>query len=210
VTPELPHTIASRGDTGRLTVVPLVIAVFLGALGLVLLAVPTTGTRATGVVLLAITAFLLWIWRRNKRITDRLEPGVVDVPSTVFFLGSRVPMRFRRLVKQGSTDTSDITARLVLREWVRYRQGTDTRTATEEVRSIPVEVARAWDGRHVIGEMLLEIPSFPPSFEASDNKVTWELHVDMTFTDGFTEDSVIPLWVVPAAQRSDLDRLGLT
>lgn len=210
MTSELPHTIASRGDTGRLTVVPLVIAVFLGALGLVLLAVPTTGTRATGVVLLAITAFLLWIWRRNKRITDRLEPGVVDVPSTVFFLGSRVPMRFRRLVKQGSTDTSDITARLVLREWVRYRQGTDTRTATEEVRSIPVEVARAWDGRHVIGEMLLEIPSFPPSFEASDNKVTWELHVDMTFTDGFTEDSVIPLWVVPAAQRSDLDRLGLT
>ena len=210
MTPELPHTLASRGDTGRLTAVPLVIAVFLGVLGLVFLAVPTSGTRATGVVLLAITAFLLWIWRRNKRITDRLEPGVVDVPSTVFFLGSRVPVRFRRLVKQGTTDTSDITARLVLREWVRYRQGTDTRTATEEVQSIPVEVARAWDGRHVIGEMLLEIPSFPPSFEASDNKVTWELHVDMTFTDGFTEDSVVPLWVVPAAQRSDLDRLGLT
>ncbi|WP_108664395.1 hypothetical protein [Euzebya rosea] len=209
MTQDLPHTIASRGDTGRLTAVPLVIAIVLGMLAAVLLAVPTTGTRVAGLVIAVITGFLVWVWRRNKRITDRLEPGVIDVPSTVFFLGSRVPARFRRLVKQGTTDTVDLTARLVLKEWVRYRQGTDTRTASEEIQSIPVEVVRAWDGRHVIGEMLLEIPAFPPSFAATDNTVSWELHVDMTFADGFTEDSVIPLWVVPAAQRSDLQRLGL-
>ncbi|CAN5232507.1 hypothetical protein BH23ACT9_BH23ACT9_12700 [soil metagenome] len=50
----------------------------------------------------------------------------------------------------------------------------------------------------IAADVHLTFPAFPPSFEADRNRVRWLLIVDVTLADGFTEDSVIPLWVVPA------------
>ena len=202
-------TITSIGDTGRGAKWLLGIAGVLLVIGLPLIVlVGEIGAVIAGGIMTLVGLGLGVAGVRNKRLADRLAPGVLDVDRDQFTLGSRVPARFRRLVKQGSTDTQSITAKLVQTEWVRYRVDTDTRTVAEDVQVIDLPVTRGYDGRHVIGDLELAFPTYPPSFTASNNKVEWKLRVDITFLDGFTEDSVIPLWVIPAAARSDIGGAG--
>lgn len=205
----LNEEITSIGDRPSSARIPLVIGLFLAVIAIGLAIVPDIGARIVAFTVGVIAIILLVVARRQYRITSRLEPGVLEVPHRTFYLASQVPARFKRLVKKGTTDTVSLEAQLVQKEWVRYRVGTDTRTISADVQTFPVDITRTFDGRHVAGDLTLSFPSYPPSFEASDNKVTWELRVHKTFPDGFEEDSIVPLWVVPAARRSDLDRLGV-
>lgn len=196
------HTLVSEGDTASGPVALGGIGLLLAG-GAVVFAVAAVmaaepglwvGTVVTGLIALV----LLGAAAGDARIVRRLEPGVLDLPAPYLQLSSVTPARFRRRVKRGSAQPTAMTARLVLREWVRYTVGTDTRTATHDVSDTPVPILPVPDPHGVAGELTVHLPAYPPTFEASNNKVRWLLIVHVTFADGFEEDSVIPIPVAPA------------
>lgn len=199
----LPETIVSEGDTSRQATGPLVMGLLFGVMGgLMVLGGTMTdaglGLAIPGGIVLLVAVGFVWGAVGSLRIASRLDPGVLDVPHRTFYMGSEVPCRFRRLVKRGTPQVRSAEVRLVLREWVRYTVGTDTRTATEEVQVIPLPATPTTGGREVLIDLVLPIPVGAPTFEASNNTVRWCLEVDLEFADGFSEDSIVPLWVVPA------------
>ncbi len=202
----MSEVLVSQGDTTGRAVAPVLLAVVLAVIGGGLVLGSTMGGEgvlaAIGAAVLLLAAAAGWYAAKRVRVVARLDPGVLDVPHRTFYLASDVPCRFRRVVKRGPTSVQHASARMVLQEWVRYTVGTDTRTATHEVAQIPLQATPSSDGQQVIVDLVLAIPAMPPTFEASNNKVQWRLEVHLTFPDGFEEDSVFPLWVVPASQGS--------
>lgn len=190
-------TLVSEGDTGRAGTVLLVIGgvVLLGAAGMLLAAVGSgsIGLGLGGLALGAVGLLLLAAGLKERRKFTRLDPGLLDVAAPLFILSSSTPCRFRRTVKHGSATPTDLRARLVLREWVRYTVGTDTRTATQDVLEVPVPITPVPDPFGVTGDLTIHLPAYPPSFEAADNRVQWLLLVDLVLDDGFAEDSVFDL-----------------
>ncbi|HUG83008.1 MAG TPA: hypothetical protein VMM13_00505 [Euzebya sp.] len=192
----LTETIASEGDTRGEGRALLVLAGVFLAVGLVLLIVP--GLWVGGAVMTLIGGVLMIPAVKAFRIHRRMDPGVLQVPRATFLLSSTVPAQFQRRIKRGSREVRSLTARMVLREWVRYTVGTDTRTATHDLVQHPVPIRWVPHPQGVAGELDLQFPVYPPTFEASNNKVRWLLIVEVVLADGFSEDSVVPLSVVPA------------
>lgn len=189
--------IVSKGDTGTAGAILLGIGITLVVIGLVLLVILTTVTVIIGGVLLLVGGGMTAFGIRGVRIAGRLEPGTLDLPTPgPLRLDDRIDATFHRRVKKGASD-AQLVAEMRLIEWVRYQAGTQTRTATRTVQRLPVGVAPFPDPTGIAGHVQLVLPSYPPTFSSSDNRLTWELHVDATFADGFTEDSVFEIPIVP-------------
>lgn len=202
------HRIVSVGDTGHGGRIMIGIGLFFIGVG-VLVGLGVWSAEQdpgawifTGVMSLVGVIFLA-LSRRPLKVAGRFEPGVLDTDREVFTLGSAAEGRFTRTVKKGSTDVRSIEAYLLLQEWVRWQQGTDTRTATREIHRYPVQLTHRIDPQAVVADLSWRFPTYPPSFDASNNEVRWRLVVHLEMADGFTEDSVVPLWVVPAIHVAD-------
>jgi hypothetical protein len=196
------QTLRSEGDTGTagrvLLVIGSVLAVVAGALLVAAVNTGEPGLAVAGAIVGVIAVALLMAAVKELRKARRLDPGVLDVAAPTLYLSTATPCRFRRRVKRGSRTPRDLQARLVLREWVRYTVGTDTRTAIHDVSTTPVAITPVADVHGVAADLVLHLPAYPPSFDASHNKVQWRLVVDVTFDDDFSEDSVFALPVAPA------------
>lgn len=199
--PRASHPIVSLGDTagvgiGLLAVGAVCVLVAAGCI----LAGALTGAAPAYVVgaVFGLIGIGFGLGSRGPlQVAARFEPGVLHADQPAWGLGAQARGRFRRTVKQGSTDVRSITGSLVLEEWVRWREGTDTRTATREIHRYPVAVEPRQDPLAVVADLVWELPAYPPSFRAPDNEVRWRLIVDVVMADGFEEDSIIPLWVHP-------------
>lgn len=202
------HVITSHGDTGGAGRALLFFGLALALLGIAAAVGIGYGQREPGGWLFGAFLFLPGVvmvlaGRRSRAVGRRFEPGVLEVDSPTATLGSTLQGRFRRTVKTGSTDVRRIDAQLLLQEWVRWQQGTDTRTATKDLHTYPVQVRPHPDPLAVVADVSLRFPAYPPSFRSRNNEVRWHLIVEIEMADGFTEDSILPLWVVPAIRGSD-------
>lgn len=133
---------------------------------------------------------------QKLRVTQAWEPGALISPVWPIPLGQPVELHFRRIAKTADPSGLSLVGRLVLRESVTYRQGTDTRTVTEDVAAYPVDVSMLRStGSSVDASMTLAIPpDAPPSFELKNNRLQWWLLLDPV---GEGDDSHFKLWVRP-------------
>lgn len=130
-----------------------------------------------------VVGALLGAWWKVRVWAGWSNPQLHLPSSDPLRLGDVVVVRFRR-VARGRADPEGlaITARLKVEERTSYREGTDTRTATEVVLDRPVDVAmHDVVGREVEADLRLEVPLYeaPPSMDLGNNEVIWELEVDM-------------------------------
>jgi len=73
------------------------------------------------------------------------------------------------------------------------------------VAEYPLQTVPSGSADGVAADVLLTLPTYPPTFDAPRNKVRWKLIVDLAFPDGFTEDSVF--WLPVAAAYAPGARL---
>ena len=205
-----PQRIVSVGDTAGGGIAMTVLGVSVLLLGLaVAVGVQLAGDGLGGwVFFLAmgpVGAVFIKLSSRSIAVARRFEPGVLETDREAWTLGAAGTGRFRRVVRRGSTDLRSISGYLLLEEWVRWQQGTDTRTATHEVHRYPVDLTHRIDPQAVVADVMWRFPTYPPSHKSSNNEVRWRLVVDVEMADGFVEDSVVPLWVVPGILAADED-----
>ncbi|MEO1352646.1 MAG: hypothetical protein AAFW84_28260 [Cyanobacteria bacterium J06635_15] len=112
----------------------------------------------------------------------RLKPGELILPQYPLRLGESCRIRYRRQLRSGSTRRrGKVTAQLICYEWVQYRQGTDTKTATHTLWE---ETFSTWEVdtgiRQVDYETQIQVAAeMPPSFEARSNQIRWEVRVKL-------------------------------
>lgn len=114
-------------------------------------------------------------------VGTRLHVPEVLASSKTLHRGDRLDIEFRQPVRM-STQFSAIKARLVLREWVRYRCGTKTCTAAYDnivdEQIFPDEQVSAGDTLYK--KMRFKIPDDAMhTFAASDNRLTWLLQLEL-------------------------------
>ena len=86
---------------------------------------------------------------------------------------------------KSEAEINSVTVTLICREWVQYRQGTNTRTATHVVHTVnqTLDVPRRVSPPDSIrGDFEFQIPEDSMhSFEASDNRIDWliKVHTDV-------------------------------
>ena len=77
-----------------------------------------------------------------------------------------------------------------------YRQGTNTRTVTEDIATYPLDVSMlpSTASGTAASFTLAILPDAPPSFELNNNRLQWWVHLDPV---GEGDDSEFKLWVRP-------------
>lgn len=187
----------SVDDHPRQAVLPLVAGGVLLVAGVVWLVFFPGWFRLLGLLFIVLSAVVFGPGLRTLAVARRLRPGELALPGPTLRLGEPVAASFQRTVRRGTGAVRAVTARLQLQEWVQYQVGTDTRTASEVVAEWPVAVTPQPGLTGPAARLDWTMPTFPPSFEASNNEVRWWLLVDVTFADEFTEDSRFRLQVLP-------------
>ena len=123
----------------------------------------------------------LFGWRLYQRAT--LGDAEVLFPRMPLRLGEPMTIKFRQVRHRSRAHVQGISARITCVEWVRYTQGTDTRTAQETLWSaeLPQAVNDPMGAAEVLaGSFQLYLPpELPPSFVASNNAVRWSLAIDI-------------------------------
>ncbi len=132
-------------------------------------------------IFVAVGIFLIVLASRQLIIATAFGNAELLIDHLPLRLGGRASLRFRRRVR-GSMQVTGLQARLVCREWVRYRAGTDTRTMTHELWSQDLPTAPVLST--LTGEVdvawLIDIPADqPPSFSVSNNALEWQVEVTM-------------------------------
>jgi hypothetical protein len=143
-------------------------------MGVFLLPFVAIGLFLLGLCVMATFTYL------DKRL--RYAPPELIVSQRELRPGESFNLSARQAFKRG-TDVQGATIRLVLREWARYRRGTDTVTVTHDH-----EIARFDHGarRYEGGQMFTDERTFTiprdamHSFSATNNKLTWLLLLEIT------------------------------
>lgn len=143
---------------------------------------------------------LLW-FLRGLLMVYRIAPGELILSQWPLRMGETYQVRYRRQLRGGkrTTQAGQVAAKLVGYEWVRYRQGTDTRTDTSTFceQSLPSGEVFAGSSKASL-DFQFQIPlQGPPSFEASDNQIRWEIQVTLTLPKLVKDTSKFRLWVDP-------------
>lgn len=149
-----------------------------------------------GVVLLVITI-------RMGLVAMRFGAAELLIERLPLRLGDRVALRFRRRVR-GNRMVSAVEGRLVCREWVRYRVGTDTRTMTHERWSQPLALPPVppFGSGEIDLSWALDIPADqPPSFTASDNALEWLIEIKLVVERSPDPTATFLLPVLPEVLR---------
>ncbi len=193
--------LAMMGFAGVFMVIPLLV-------GVVFLFVSISqGSGFSGVIaFIVIGVFLLVgaaIFRAGfgkYQTTRQWEPGELTAPVWPVPLGRPVELRFRRLARSADPSGVTLVGRLVLRESVTFRQGTDTRTVTEDVALYPLDVTMQLSNTPgLAADLTVTVPrDAPPSFELPHNRLQWWVELDPV---GGGDDSRFKLWVRPEAAQ---------
>lgn len=142
------------------------------------------GPAITPIVFSAAGLIVLGLAANNSYLRATLGDAEVLLPHLPLRLGDSVVVRYRQPWK-GQKPVTAMNATLTVREWVRYRQGTDTRTDTHQLwqTDLPAEPGDpVGTGDLLRGAWRLSIPKeLPPSFSSHDNALEWRLrlHADI-------------------------------
>jgi hypothetical protein len=106
-------------------------------------------------------------------------PTLIIPAGEALCLGGVVVAQF---VRSGGTARAQypprLSAELICEESVSYQQGTDTSTATREIRRHQLEVAADDVPGKVSGRVMIKVPvDAPPSLELSHNRIMWSVTV---------------------------------
>lgn len=207
--PPLPTIAPQRGASGFLLIdksdgKTAVYLVFFSAFWLALSTFAFAMAVTTGAELIAkifsglfVAIGLLLVAFTIKRINvaRKLAPPTLELAQWPVRLGGRCKVRFERRTKDG-TRFDSVQGTFVLVESATYRVGTDTRTVTKDVWSMPL-VPRAGQGETVRAEWELEPPvDAPSSFEAPRNRLRWEVRILSAYQGG-QDDSSFEVLVLP-------------
>ena len=115
---------------------------------------------------------------------SRLAPPTVTISVQPLYLGESFHGELVQQVKKHA-NINAVTVKLICREWVQYRQGTDTHTDTLDV--ISEEFTLDVSGElhppdSIAGDFEFMVPdNAMHSFRAADNRINWllEIHTDV-------------------------------
>lgn len=152
--------------------------------GALLFATLAGGSVGVGTVVggIFLVAGLIMLGRGGVELYHRstLGDAQVDIPNLPLRLGESGLVHFTQR-RTHRAEVRAVTAELECREWVRYRQGTDTRTDTHQLWSavLPAQPNDPiGDSAELAGAWTLTIPhDLPPSFDGRDNEIQWILTI---------------------------------
>lgn len=116
----------------------------------------------------------------KTRISALMDFPELEVDSDTAKRGEMLTVRYRHRFNKDTTIEA-LRFQLVLQEWVRYTQGTNTYTDTRDrvMDEDWYEMEQVYGGQTHTKRVMLKIPDTAMhSWEASDNKLTW--HVKLT------------------------------
>lgn len=142
-------------------------------------------------------------WQLYRRVT--LGEANLLFPTLPLRLGEPMRVRFSQRRLRGRAPVQGIAAWIECEEWVRYRQGTDTRTSSVTLwqAQLPEQVADPLGAAELLtGTWQLRLPpELPPSFDAPDNKLRWTLTVVVNIPGRPDIRNAFVLPVVPEVVR---------
>lgn len=122
---------------------------------------------------------LVWGGRSLYRIS-RIKVGEIILPTYPLRQGETYRIRYRRALRKGRTqEPTEISASWINYEWVEYRRGTDTVTATHELDKVELLNKTVMAGvQQIEYDTQVTVPeNAPVSIHAPHNQVRWELQV---------------------------------
>lgn len=117
---------------------------------------------------------------RELIVIAKLKPGEVILRTYPLRMGESCRLRYRRQLRNGSTrKPGKITAKWLCYEWVQYRQGKNTKTVTHTLweTDLPEKTVSSWTKQLEYYGQVQVLTDGPPSFDAANNQVRWELQV---------------------------------
>ena len=143
---------------------------------------------------------LVWGGRSLYRIYQ-MKVGEIILPTYPLRQGETYRIRYRRALRKGRTkEPTEVTASWVNYEWVEYRRGTDTVTATHELDKVELLDKTVMAGvRQIEYETQVTVPEDAPvSIHAPHNQVRWELRVKIHLPRVAKDTSYFVVKVLPA------------
>ncbi|NJN74044.1 MAG: DHHC zinc finger domain-containing protein [Limnothrix sp. RL_2_0] len=143
---------------------------------------------------------LVWAGSSLYRVY-RIKVGEVILSTYPLYQGQSYRIKYRRKLRQGrTTKPTTITAQWVNYEWVEYRRGTDTVTATHEISVIDLPEQSIMAGANELTYMTqVTVPENAPlSIYAPHNQVRWELRVKIQLPYMTRDTSFFVLQVLPS------------
>ena len=126
-------------------------------------------------------AYVLGAAYYRGRFTATMELPRIIATDTRLRRGDEIDITYRQRFKK-DVEITLLQVQLIKQEWVRYTRGTDTTTQT---RNIPlsedwVEKVPVAEGQTYHNTFRLRVPDDAMhSFDASNNKVRWHIHVEL-------------------------------
>ena len=130
----------------------------------------------------------------------KLRPGEIILSSYPLRMGESCQVRYRRQLRSGFTPCQGrVTATWLCYEWARRNNGEEgsTKILTLWEKSLP---AVSVPSRRKIIEYETEVmapPQWPPSFEAANNKIRWELRITVELPGVVSDTSFFRFRVIP-------------
>jgi len=143
-----------------------------------------------GLLLAAVGLFMVLRGLRVLWLRYLFGTPTLILPEGDILLGDTAAARFERSggSRRARTGPRQITARLICRETVRYRRGTDTETATHDVRTLDLQVAVDDHPTRVVGHLALAVPTdWPPTIMLPRNEVQTIVEI-LVQASGLPED----------------------
>lgn len=137
-------------------------------------------TTCCGIMSLLLVGLGAWMLISGLMVRSKIYGAAVALERWPLRLGERFNVEYEQQAKR-HMKIDRVTLELICQEWVRYRQGTDTRTDTKDVYEHKVVLLESGDvpaNWRLTGTTQLEIPSDRMhSFDASNNKIKWLLRL---------------------------------
>lgn len=131
----------------------------------------------------------------------KIKAGEIILPTYPLYQGETYRLKYRRKLRQGRTKKPTIiTAQWVNYEWVEYRRGTDTVTATHEISVIDLPEQSIMAGvNELTYTAQITVPDDAPlSIYAPHNQVRWELRVKIQMSYLTKDTSFFVVKVLPS------------
>lgn len=142
---------------------------------------------------------LVWGGQTVYRVY-RMKVGEIILPTYPLRQGETYRIKYRRALRKGRTKApTEVSAEWVNYEWVQYRRGTDTVTATHELEKVKLLETTVMAGvRQIEYDTQITVPEdAPTSIFAPHNQVRWELRVKIHLPRVAKDTSYFVVKVLP-------------
>ncbi|MFZ4814305.1 MAG: hypothetical protein ACOYL5_07210 [Phototrophicaceae bacterium] len=146
-----------------------------------------------------VAAFLVGGWYWGQQMRQLMDFPTMEVAQDPVTPGDALQLTYRHTFKKPFT-LDDVSLELILREWVEYTEGTDTKTDTHEViidtHMIPLlEVAADVPLEH---RFTLTLPAHAmPTWTQDSNRISWLIRLKVNLPGNFDYNEQFNLTVVP-------------